>query len=141
GEAPKFPPSGKLPQKHLLSKPNIDNRSRKESLTAPSKSGAASLNRSVAHDHPVQASSRFSGGSVLCCSSIKTADIIHYNEKIRKQRESEVASKLWNSTRKFGVGSEDDCEGESVFIQKIIEGVKSDRDAKAQREQKSRNLS
>ncbi|MCI49776.1 hypothetical protein A2U01_0071020, partial [Trifolium medium] len=34
-------------------------------------------------------STRFSGGSVLCCSSLNSADIKHYNANIRKRRESE----------------------------------------------------
>ncbi|MCI04293.1 hypothetical protein A2U01_0025340 [Trifolium medium] len=125
----------------------MENQHRK-SPPIPSKTGTQHLQRgstgeiprtqTSSHDKLSQSSSRFSGGSVLCCSSIKSADIIQCNEKIRKRRETEVASKLWNTAKKFGVGCEDETKGDSDYVQQIIQGEKVDRMTKVTREQKSR---
>ncbi|MCH98985.1 hypothetical protein A2U01_0019995, partial [Trifolium medium] len=117
---PDKPKEGKQPQKRILSKSTAENRTRKGGGSIVSSKSGTPMNTSSAQDNSFQGSSRFSGGSILCCSSIKIADIIQCNEKIRKRRETEVASKLWNTARVFGVGSEDDCVGTKCVFDKTL---------------------
>ncbi|MCI01547.1 hypothetical protein A2U01_0022574, partial [Trifolium medium] len=77
GERPHMSPSGKYPTKRTLSKPVTENHIRKGGIAdVVPKSGAVPTDRSSNHDSSAQASSKFSSGYVLCCSSIKTTDII-----------------------------------------------------------------
>ncbi|MCI02663.1 hypothetical protein A2U01_0023697, partial [Trifolium medium] len=71
--------------------------------------------------------------------SINSTDIKHCNALIRKQRESEVASKLWGMARNLGVQGADSSEEESLFVNQIKDGERTDRDAKKLREQKSKD--
>jgi hypothetical protein len=58
-----------------------------------------------------------SAGSVLCCSSLKSAEIRNCNKVFWANQEQEVASKLWKGMTELGIEGEEEDEW---FVEKFL---------------------
>ncbi|MCH86657.1 hypothetical protein A2U01_0007516 [Trifolium medium] len=78
------------------------------------------------------ANSLSSVGSVLCCSSLKSAEIRNCNKKFWSKHENEVASKVWQGVTELGVEGD---EEEERYVERLLLNENRDEVVRRQREQ------
>ncbi|XP_028215124.1 uncharacterized protein LOC114397228 [Glycine soja] len=122
----------KLSKRGLLSKPGRASRSNRVNHDLKSISQQSSMNEAPVKSRTAteQASTHFSGGSVLCGGSLSSADMRLCNNKFWVLQSKSVAQRVWEEARHIGV---EGTEKDEVYIQQINLCESRDAVAKQQR--------
>lgn len=122
----------KLSKRGFLSKPGRASRSNRVNHDLKSISQQSSMNEAPVKSRTAteQASTHFSGGSVLCGGSLSSADMRLCNNKFWVLQSKSVAQRVWEEARHIGV---EGTEKDEVYIQQINLCESRDAVAKQQR--------